>query len=363
MVDCHALANGYAGRVPSKETAMNRPATGFFNPAIPAAIAVITASAASWLLAGCSVTSHATQPAGMGVSRSSAALLAVVDTPGPVELETVVAADWVVPRSGLINLDHPRARAAGLDDGDEPIHLYVHVLRHPEHGTFLVDSGVERALHAEPERAAVRGLLARVMDIERIRVHVDTATLLGRQPGPIAGVLLTHLHLDHILGLPDVPRGTPIYAGPGETRPRSIEHLFTRGTTGRALAGHASVHEWQFEADPDGRFDGVLDVFGDGSVWALHVPGHSPGSTAYLVRTTGGPVLLVGDACHTAWGWEQSVEPGTFSLDQPRSARSLERLQRWVAEHPGIEVRLGHQVAHRDASGPAARTAALPGTR
>jgi len=34
-------------------------------------------------------------------------------------------------------------------------------------------------------------------------------------------------------------------------------------------------------ADPSGLFAGVLDVFGDGSFWALWVPGHTPGSTAY----------------------------------------------------------------------------------
>jgi len=87
----------------------------------------------------------------------------------------------------------------------------------------------------------------------------------------------------------------------------------------------------------------VLDVFGDGTVWALAVPGHTPGSTAYLARTPTGPVLLVGDACHTAWGWENGVEPGKFSADLPKSADSLARLKRLVARHPEIDVRLGHQ--------------------
>ena len=68
-----------------------------------------------------------------------------------------------------------------------------------------------------------------------------------------------------------------------------------------------------------------------------------PGSTAYLLRTPRGPVLLTGDACHTRWGWDHQVEPGSFSSDVPRSAESLARLERLVAEHPGVEVRLGHQ--------------------
>ena len=114
-----------------------------------------------------------------------------------------------------------------------------------------------------------------------------------------------------------------------------------------ACGSHAPLREWGFETDPSGRFAGVADVFGDASVWALHVPGHSAGSTAYLVRAPKGPVLLVGDACHTAWGWRNGVEPGDFSHDKPLSRRSLEQLQALVRRHPTIDVRLGHQPLRR----------------
>jgi glyoxylase-like metal-dependent hydrolase (beta-lactamase superfamily II) len=87
----------------------------------------------------------------------------------------------------------------------------------------------------------------------------------------------------------------------------------------------------------------VLDVFGDGSFWAISAPGHTPGSIAFLARTPHGPVLLTGDVCHTAWGWQHGVEPGTFSDDLAGSADSLARLERFVRRHPSIEVRLGHQ--------------------
>jgi N-acyl homoserine lactone hydrolase len=56
---------------------------------------------------------------------------------------------------------------------------------------------------------------------------------------------------------------------------------------------------------------------------------------------------MTGDACHTVWGWEYCVEPGTFSVDQRRSADSLARLEAFVARHPRVDVRLGHQVLAR----------------
>jgi glyoxylase-like metal-dependent hydrolase (beta-lactamase superfamily II) len=84
-------------------------------------------------------------------------------------------------------------------------------------------------------------------------------------------------------------------------------------------------------------------VFGDGSFWAVFVPGHTVGSVTYIARTASGPVMMVGDTSHTRWGWENGVEPGEFTGDSPRNAVQLQRLKALAAEHPAMSVRLGHQ--------------------
>jgi N-acyl homoserine lactone hydrolase len=295
------------------------------------------------LAAACTPTSHPTGPSTLGVARPAKDMLAVIDDPGPIEVETVASADWVVPREGLINLDHPRARAAGLTDGLEPIQVYFHALRHPTRGLFLVDTGMERALRDRPDQAAFRGLVASQMHLETLKVHVALGDWLAAHPGPVAGVFLTHLHPDHLTGMADVASGTPVHAGPGEANERGFVNLFLQPNIDRALAGKGLLSAWPFGPDGSGAFEGVVDIFGDGSAWALWVPGHTGGSTAYLLRTPRGPVLLTGDACHTRWGWDHDVEPGSFSSDVPRSAESLARMRRLVAAHPGVEVRLGHQ--------------------
>lgn len=308
-----------------------------------AALAVIA-------LVGFRTTTHPTSPATIGVARSADDMEALLATPGPIVAETIVGADWQVPRSGLINLEHPEAVRAGLEDGDEPIQIYVHVLRHPTKGTFLVDTGVERALHDEPDAAAIRGVVARFMGTDAMKIVNDTASVVAREQGGIAGVLMTHLHLDHITGMPDVPRGTAIYTGPGEAGARNLQNMFAQGNADRALAGHAALGELPFAADPSGRFAGVLDLLGDGSLWAIWVPGHTPGSVAYLARTPDGPVLLVGDTCHTAWGWQHGVEPGSFTADHAQNAKSLAALRELAARHPDLDVRPGHQPLQAAAS-------------
>ncbi len=307
-------------------------------------IAVAACGAAGVAASGCTVTSHASQRSSLGAVRPVSELLAVLDQPGPVELETVNSADWAVDRSGLINLDHPKAKSEGLKDGDEPIQVYFHALRHPEKGLFIVDTGVEKALRDAPDTSALSGLIRSAMKMEKMKVHQPLGEWLAKQPQPLAGVFLTHLHLDHVTGMPDVPASTPVYTGPGEASARGFLNVAIHGSTNRALEGKPALSEWTYSADPGGLFDGAVDIFGDGSVWALWVPGHTPGSTAYLVRSTKGPVLLVGDACHTRWGWEHDVEPGSFTADGPRGVESFKKLRAFAAAHPNVEVRLGHQL-------------------
>jgi glyoxylase-like metal-dependent hydrolase (beta-lactamase superfamily II) len=288
---------------------------------------------------GCALTSHETKAASLGTPSSSEKMLAVIDQPGLLTVETVNSADWQVDLSGLLNLKDPKA--AALKDHLEPIQVYFHAVRHPTRGLYIIDTGMEKALRDAPEKAAMRGIVAKAAHLERMKLNEPLGDWLAKQPDKLQGVFLTHMHLDHIGGMADVPRGTPIFNGPHEAGAVNFMNMMVRGSTDRAFEGQAPVEEWQF--GKDSRFEGVIDVFGDGQLWALYVPGHTPGATAYVARTPGGPILFTGDTCHTAWGWQNGVEPGSFTADQKTNRDSLERLRKLAAEHPAMQIRLGHQ--------------------
>lgn len=294
-------------------------------------------------LTQCAATGHPVVNSPLGTVSRSTNMLRDLTTPGPLELETVVSANWAVARSQILNLDHPRAQAAGLKEGDEAIQVYFHVVRHPDRGTFLVDTGVEDALGVARDRAAFRGFIADFMRMDQLELVHPLGSWLREHPGGLAGVFFTHLHLDHVTGLPDVPKDTPLYAGPTEAHHGALLNVFGRGGMDRAFDGRPPLQEWIFQPDPDGRFEGVVDVFGDGSLFALYVPGHTCGSTAYLARTRAGPVLITGDPASTVWGWENQVEPGSFTADHAADAASLAKLRRLAEAFPTMDVRLGHQ--------------------
>ena len=277
---------------------------------------------------------------------------AFVASPGPLVLDSRVGARWAVPLTGLVDTTDPAA--AGLPEGDVPIVLPVHILTHPTAGTWVIDSGIDRGL-AAGEAGPVRGLVHHFTD------SMEPVASLGEMLGDTvpAGVLLTHAHLDHVLGLPDLDPGVPVITGPGELAARSLQTALIRRTLGQVFDDRTALHSLDpAESLSLGPVGQAWDLLGDGSLFALSTPGHTPGSISVLARTTGGPVLFTGDTCHTRWGWEHGVPPGSYTADGDENRRSLGMLQALAQAVPGLVVRVGHEL-----DGAGTGVAAMAGAR
>lgn len=303
------------------------------------ALALVTTLSAL-VLQGCSATSVEIQNAKLGQASDMDSLLSTLNEPGLIVFEKHLSANWQVPLSGLLNLQHPKAISAGLADKDEAIQIFVYTLRHPIFGTFLVDSGISEGFIDAENNSDVSFIMKSAMNTSALDVVLTTKQVterLAQQKIDIAGVLLTHIHFDHIMGLSDLGSDVPVYLGPGDAKSSVLTHMATQGTTDRLLRNVEYLQEWQYTDS------GVIDVFGDGSLWAIHSPGHTPGTTAYLARTIHGPQLLLGDVTHTRWGWDNGVEPGSYSSDKDLNAVSLKMLKDLVENHPSITAHPGHQ--------------------
>jgi glyoxylase-like metal-dependent hydrolase (beta-lactamase superfamily II) len=85
-----------------------------------------------------------------------------------------------------------------------------------------------------------------------------------------------------------------------------------------------------------------MDIFNDGSLMAIHTPGHSAGHTSYLLSTTDGTILLTGDASHTKYGFLNNIEPG-WADDEQVATESLNQLRIFAANFPDVSIIYGHQ--------------------
>jgi N-acyl homoserine lactone hydrolase len=287
-------------------------------------------------------TTHQTTPASIGTPVGSAAMEAVIDQPGPIELKTV-GSNWAANLSGLLNLKDQKAVQAGLKNRKEPIQIYLHVVRHPTQGFFLIDTGVAERFVKDPAGVGVGWVLRKFGGINQMEGQPSTSAAIASEGVPLKGVILSHIHLDHVSGLPDVPKDVPIYIGPNEAEASLFLNLFAQGTNDRLLAGRPPLKEFQIPKDPDGKLEGVIDVFGDSSFFAILTPRHTVGHLSFLARTTAGPVLLATDTSHTRWGWDHGVEPGTFLWNRELSHKNLLALKALSERHPNMVVKPGHQ--------------------
>lgn len=146
---------------------------------------------------------------------------------------------------------------------------------------------------------------------------------LGRRPGDVQRILMTHAHLDHAKGLAGVQRATG-----GRVLAHDVEAPFLRdGTVPPAQSGLARL----FNRLPGSGFAAVpvADTFGDGEVLphaggitVVHTPGHSPGHCSFLLGAHG--VLITGDAVFNVRGLRFS--PALFCTDVPLSRETAARL-------------------------------------
>lgn len=149
---------------------------------------------------------------------------------------------------------------------------------------------------------------------------------LGLKPADIDIVGISHMHSDHT----------------GQASEFSNAEL---------LIGTKDFEETKGKDDPFGPWrkegakvhsaQGDVDVFGDGSVVALHLPGHTPDHMALLVKLASGPVLLTGDLYHSREAREKRGVP-PFNTSREQTLRSMDKFEK-LAKELGAKVIIQHE--------------------
>ncbi|HHW42601.1 MBL fold metallo-hydrolase [Desulfofundulus thermobenzoicus] len=153
--------------------------------------------------------------------------------------------------------------------------------------------------------------------------RIDRALeLLGISPGEIRIIINTHLHWDHCFN----------------------NHLFENAVI------YVQRKELAYAADPlprDRRYyetdlgaplylkapDNIKEIEGDveiiPGVWAVHIPGHTPGMQGVAVETVSGTCFIASDAVGLWENWEADPPvPGQIYVDLRQVYRSFEKIRR-----------------------------------
>ena len=148
----------------------------------------------------------------------------------------------------------------------------------------------------------------------------------GLKPADIDIVGISHLHADHT----------------GQA---------AEFTNARLIVGKGDFEQTAGKDDPFGPWRGAgkpvelltadKDIFGDGSVVALHLPGHTPDHLALRVNLTSGPVLLTGDLYHSTIAREKRSLP-SFNTSRDQTLKSMDAFEA-LAKQTGAKVVIQHE--------------------
>lgn len=183
------------------------------------------------------------------------------------------------------------------------------LVRHAR-GDVLIDAGNSLNFHEEIQvyRGRTKRWLALLPGSLVPKVPLDrTLRAAGVDPARLRWILPTHAHLDHLGGVLDLPPTPVLVADPEAAIIRAgDQRVTTLVVPAHARAVVPRLERLRFLDAPYEIFATHADLFGDGSVVVVPLPGHTPGSVGVFVRLADGRrVFHVGDAVNNRVQIEQ----------------------------------------------------------
>lgn len=207
----------------------------------------------------------------------------------------------------------------------DPMPIWCYAIDHPE-GLFVVDAGASPSYNDptswEPDArtgAVIRSFIK--LDVADGQTLPDQLHRAGLRPDSVRAIVLTHQHIDHTGTVPAFPAADVWTTRAEDAAANRIGALHWRwrdaATTIRYVDAEGN------HANPVA----AVDLTSDGTLTAIHTPGHTPGSVTVRLRTDQGDVWFTGDTSFTASGMDPAAPTAGIHSDM-RQVRLLQtRLQ------------------------------------
>ncbi|MFC6181579.1 N-acyl homoserine lactonase family protein [Lactiplantibacillus daowaiensis] len=221
-----------------------------------------------------------------------------------------------------------------------PVSSYL--IEHPN-GLVLIDTGWhERVRQSQWQELGLQTQINKAYLPAGWSVREQLARL-GYQPSDIDYLVLSHLHSDHASGLPLVKDAQHILVSQPEWQAAQHDKLRYIPKMWQGV----NVQTYDFSASKLGPFHQSFDLFGDGSLQFIYVPGHSRGLAATLVQgASGQQVLLASDTGYAQTSIDHLYTPGIV-INRAQALQSIAWVQQAASEPQVIETLTNHDPAIR----------------
>jgi nucleoside-diphosphate-sugar epimerase/glyoxylase-like metal-dependent hydrolase (beta-lactamase superfamily II) len=247
-----------------------------------------------------------------------------------------------------------RERIFGLSSSLKPVMIPALFARidHPVHGTILFDTGYSthfaEATQTLPDKAYSWVTPVKITPEENASAQLEAK---GVAPSQVKWIVLSHFDPDHIGGLRDFPESRIIcsknaYADTvGKSGLKAVAGRLLTGLLPEDFSARVLLLS-DAEGPAIGPFEHSTDLFGDGSVVIVELPGHASGMIGAFVQTSDqGRVFLCADACWTRKQIAQKGHDGVHRLlakDKGAQEQVYERLRLLATQMPDVKLLPSH---------------------
>jgi glyoxylase-like metal-dependent hydrolase (beta-lactamase superfamily II) len=249
---------------------------------------------------------------------------AAAQGPSPkIQLWRIDCGDFVMKKYGAWFSD-----TFQYPEGAKPLVGSCYLIRHGDR-YMLWDTGLTDARIAKPyDDAEQRTSLKRSL--------LDQLKEIGVTPDQIELIGISHFHADHTGQAKHFPNAKLVIGSADWDALKNSAH------PGLKDAKEDLAH-WLAGTGKAVQARGDVDLFHDGRVIMLAMPGHTPGHSALLVRLASGPVLLSGDQYHFTENRAARGVP-SFNTNRADTLASHDRFER-IAENLKAKVVIQHEPA------------------
>lgn len=255
-------------------------------------------------------------------------------------------------RVRLLDTGHCTVLASHVLRGAPPTpmdcHALVALIEHPSRGWVLWDTGyAPRLLDALRPWPFPLYRLATPLRIRAEQAAAAQLERLGVRPDEVGHVIISHFHADHIAGLRDFPAATFVADAGAFDRIAGLDGLaalrcaFVPSLLPDDFAARARL-VFRYDGPEVAPFGRTHDLFGDGSLLLLRLPGHARGQVGLLLRTAAGPALLAADGAWLSRSIREGRGPGLAGYLIADDGRALDatlaKLRSFAQANPATRI-------------------------
>ena len=199
-----------------------------------------------------------------------------------------------------------------------PVSAYL--IEHPK-GLILFDTGWHTNVRKDPIGHLTRKqFLVNQPRLSEGESIAEQLNLLGFKSSDLDYVIMSHMDSDHVSGLKLVSDAKNILTSDKELE----DALKYKIRYVSSMWEGVVVNTFKLEQTGDGPVGLSYDLFGDGSINLINIPGHSHGLCAMKITNNDGKyVLLLSDGCYAEKSWKEMILPG-ITLDKKQAMEYLQ---------------------------------------